>query len=261
MIYEEELDEYGDIKFSDYQFNVGVLIKSTVGKKTEILELPESLGRFVTQVEEHGVSGASVSYPSVNCSDAFDLDIETSWKMIEQVKPYGLCADSNNTVIKGTNLLGVDKKAYFTFEACNQRTDSHNITCMNVTESQNFLTLDDRKIKVELAFQYNFLDFQDSEQAVKSTATIVNLDTTFDGETGLAAVMPLVMGEADIVDELINPITPAENQIRFLNNERISGVDVTTDTIAVDLLLKNEKDNKTWNVFPLSIEMRLSGLT
>ena len=55
MIYEEELDEYGDIKFSDYQFNVGVLIKSTVGKKTEILELPESLGRFVTQVEEFGV--------------------------------------------------------------------------------------------------------------------------------------------------------------------------------------------------------------
>ena len=160
MIYEEELDEYGDIKFSDYQFNVGVLIKSTVGKKTEILELPESLGRFVTQVEEHGVSGASVSYPSVNCSDAFDLDIEPKG-MTEKVKPYGLCADSNNTVIKGSTLHGVKKIAYFLFEACNERTDSHNITCMNVTESQNFLRLDDRKITVELVFQYNFLDFQD----------------------------------------------------------------------------------------------------
>ena len=56
--------------------------------------------------------------------------------------------------------------------------------------------------------------------------------------------MSLVMGEADIVDELINPITPAENVIRFLNNERISGVDVTTDTIAVDLLQKTSLKTK-----------------
>ena len=66
-----------------------------------MLELPESLGRFVTQVEEFGVPGALVSYPSVNCSDAFDLDIETKG-MTEKVKPYGLCADSKNTVVNGS---------------------------------------------------------------------------------------------------------------------------------------------------------------
>ena len=78
MIYPEELEEYGDMSFSDYHFNVGVEVKSNrQGEKPANLVIPESLGRFVTEIKEREYSKDVLgTYPAVNCSDAFVLDVE-----------------------------------------------------------------------------------------------------------------------------------------------------------------------------------------
>ena len=130
---------------------------------------------------------------------------------------------------------------------------------MNVTETNDFLW--EYKISVELAFQYNFVDFHDTVQAFKGTATIIHLD----GQTGLKTTMPLVVGEADIVDDLINPITPAENQIYYFNTERVSNVDNTVFPLrSIEPFLdaeKNSPDESWGNLFPFQIDMKLNGLT
>ena len=115
MLYLEELEAFGDMTFSDYRFNVGVLVsKNLPGEEPVSIELPESLGRFVTQIKNIKDAGAEiVSYPAVNCSDAFVLDVEPNSKMTRDVIPNGLCVDSNNTVLNGSHLAGLGKIAYF----------------------------------------------------------------------------------------------------------------------------------------------------
>ena len=90
--------------FSDYRFNVGVLVTTrNIGQEAVALELPESLGRFVTKVRDPEDLGAeTVSYPSVNCSDAFVLDVDPVIRISNATIPYGLCADSKNTVVNGS---------------------------------------------------------------------------------------------------------------------------------------------------------------
>ena len=134
---------------------------------------------------------------------------------------------------------------------------------MSVNETSDFLS--ENKLTVDLAFQYNFLDFQDPVQAFKGTATFVKLENRFDGDIGMKAYLSLVLGEADIVDELINPITPPENQIKFFNTERTTAVDKTVyNQRSIESFLDDEKNSpdESWgNLFPLEIQMELSGLT
>ena len=90
-------------------------------------------------------------------------------------------------------------------------------------------------------------------QAFKGTATIVNL-ATFDGSEGVRTSLPLVVGEADIIDDLINPITPGENHINFFNTERVSGVEtVSYDLRDIEKYLDDESNDpeKGWNLFPV----------
>ena len=54
-----------------------------------------------------------------------------------------------------------------------------------------------------LGFQFNYLDFQDADQAFKGTATNFDLGVKFDGSTGLGIDLPLILGEAGITDELL----------------------------------------------------------
>ena len=67
------MEEYGEMKFSDYQFSVGVHVRYRNEGEWRTLVLPEELGRFVTLIKYLDRSADQV-YPAVNCSDAFTLD-------------------------------------------------------------------------------------------------------------------------------------------------------------------------------------------
>ena len=45
-----------------------------------------------------------------------------------------------------------------------------------------------------LGFQFNFLDFQDADQAFKGTATNFNVGVEFDGTQGVDVDLPLIIG-------------------------------------------------------------------
>ena len=72
-VYVEEMEEYGEMKFSDYQFSVGVHVRYRNEGEWRTLVLPEELGRFVTRIKYLDGSADQV-YPAVSCSDAFTLD-------------------------------------------------------------------------------------------------------------------------------------------------------------------------------------------
>ena len=67
------MEEYGEMKFSDYQFSVGVHARYRNEGEWRTLVLPEELGRFVTRIKYLDGSADQV-YPAVSCSDAFTLD-------------------------------------------------------------------------------------------------------------------------------------------------------------------------------------------
>ena len=106
-VYVEEMDEYGEMKFSDYHFSVGVHVEYQRQGERGTLVLPEEFGRFVSEIkylkeEADGTYLDSLFYPAVNCSDAFTLDTEPNRKTSGMIIPDGLCADRNNTVVKGS---------------------------------------------------------------------------------------------------------------------------------------------------------------
>ena len=49
-VYIEDMEEYGEMKFSDYHFSVGVYVESKIKGVGATLVIPEELGRFVTSI-------------------------------------------------------------------------------------------------------------------------------------------------------------------------------------------------------------------
>ena len=105
---------------------------------------------------------------------------------------------------------------------------------MNVDETYAYL--DEYQPTIDIAVQYNFLDFHDTEQAFKGTAAYQETIVRFDGLTGISIYMPLVFGEVDNQDELINPISPEEKQINFLNTQSITTFQTDKTTITKNSL-------------------------
>ena len=106
------------MSFSDYRFNVGVHVDSNIlGEKPASLAIPESLGRFVTEIKQReAFEDVLATYPAVNCSDAFVLDVEPNNEMTQYTIPNGYCADPKNTVLNGSQLSKIyNKVALFKF--------------------------------------------------------------------------------------------------------------------------------------------------
>ena len=97
-IYRDEQEAYGAINLNDSGFNFGLFFE---GKDFQHRQIPESIGRFMTQIKEFGkgASKENVLVPTVPCSNVFiDQNQENSAKT-EKAIASGLCADTSTSAV------------------------------------------------------------------------------------------------------------------------------------------------------------------
>ena len=70
LIYESEASDLDEINLNEYQFNVGFYFVDP-NNSTHIVQLPESIGRFVTGVRNPANAEKKFSTAAVNCTGLF----------------------------------------------------------------------------------------------------------------------------------------------------------------------------------------------
>ena len=106
-IYTDDFDDNA-LSLSDNSFHIGVYLVDKRAKGAP-LDLPETMGRFVSYTQFLTDPYKKDSHPLVPCSHNFkNLNMETSNGFIKESIKYGSCANPEQAKVKGTEMQGLE---------------------------------------------------------------------------------------------------------------------------------------------------------
>ena len=117
-LYEEEVNEHGEINLHEQRYNFGVYFTDGGNKgKAKPFEIPKEVGRVVSGISKPKEALQDVIIPHVNCTDIF------TWANLNLVRKEdalanAYCFDPNEALVVGVSTFGSRQKAVMYFQPC-----------------------------------------------------------------------------------------------------------------------------------------------
>ena len=158
-LYEEEVNDFGQINMSEYRLDFGVYITSSYDRAKPI-KIPRGIGRMVNVVTKTGqpIYSAKIS-PGVNCTDLFSyVNMDLTEKSIN-AKRGGHCFDPDDMIISGVSTFGDQTFSTIYFLPCFQDdlvTDKG--TCYDNKKLEDWRL--ENEPYVQILTSFSFIDFE-----------------------------------------------------------------------------------------------------
>lgn len=173
---QEEVQDYGILQFSEYNWVAGVALFS--GSLKEMIAIPEDIGRFYTKHEyrQKDQSPSDEVTPTVPCKEAFAEFYESFTQDEEDFLQFGQCMDPSTAKTGGNDAFKVALLPILKFENCADRKASDQSTDLKCRDKDAIKEwLFKKKPTLQLVYSFNFVNFASKANPFNSRVAMQEL--------------------------------------------------------------------------------------